>query len=83
MWIRNDDNCGIELVGLKIVDIITGDGYAGCRCSTTNDRNRYDKESKTIICCNYSNCLKDVLKRLPDYKLVEIKECLKAYAGIS
>lgn len=82
MWVGKDNYCGLEIEGLKVVDIAVGNGYAGCRCQGGDDRNKYDKESKTIICSNYSQCLKDVLKQLPEHKRVQLKEYIKAYADL-
>ena len=53
----------------KVIDMITGNRYAGCMC-TTQDRNRYDKESNTIICSEYGTCLKSIYK-----KWMKIKNC--------
>lgn len=69
-----DEYNKIKVKGLKVIDITVGDGYSGCRCSVTNDRNRYDKESKTIICEHYSECLKSVLNKMPKYVFDETKE---------
>lgn len=71
-----DENNGIILDGLKVVDIECGDQSGGCKCSTTNDRNRYDKESKTIICKHYSSCLSHVLSKMQDYTLEDIKQTM-------
>lgn len=66
--------------GLKIIDMRFGyicGHLSGCRCST-NDRNRYDKESKTIICEHFSNCLQHFLKNCTQETLSDIKEDMKA-----
>lgn len=69
-----DEYNGIKLDGLKIIDIKCGDCLSGCMCSVTNDRNRYDKESKTIICKHYNSCLRTVLNKMPMYMLNDLKE---------
>lgn len=79
MWIESNEYNGIRIEGLKINDIKTGSAYEGCCCSRTNDRNRYDKESKTIICKNYSDCLASVIRKMSEDKRVEIKEIFEAY----
>lgn len=67
----------IVIEGLKIVDICVTDGFSGCRCSTS-DRNRYDKESSTIICASYSNCLSHALRHTSKDVINDILETLKA-----
>lgn len=69
-----DEHNKLKVKELKVIDITVGDAYSGCRCSATNDRNRYDKESRTIICEHYSECLKSVLNKMPKHVLEEIKE---------
>lgn len=69
----------IVLEDLKVIDMRVGDGFSGCRCST-QDRNRYDKESKTIICENYSKCLSDIIKRMRSSP--GMIEDLKEYAKV-
>lgn len=77
MWVKRNEFNGIELDCLKVTDIKCGDIYAGCQCSKTNDRNRYDKESGTIICKNYSSCLSSVLRHMPKHQKVDIIEMLE------
>ena len=75
--IKMNENQMIIFEDLKIIDIIRSDGFSGCRCSTSNDRNRYDKESKTIICPHYSSCLGNLLKHAEKHILIDIKEHVK------
>lgn len=61
----------LKVKGLKVIDITVGNAYSRCRCSKTNDRNKYDKESNTIICEHYSECLKSVLNKMPQCVLTK------------
>lgn len=65
---------GIEMYGAKVIDLQIGQYTGGCTCSTSNDRNKYDKESNTIICKNYNQCLSRVWKHLHSGMKAEIKE---------
>lgn len=76
-----DEHNGIVLDGLKIIDIECGDYSGGCKCSVTNDRNRYDKESETIICKHYNSCLKHVLKKMPYFTLEDLKSFFELQIG--
>lgn len=70
---KADDYNYIVIDGFKVKDIAVGSGYAGCRCRTS-DRNRYDKESQTIICDNYNKCIGSVLRKLSEDTKEDIKE---------
>lgn len=73
----------ICLQGLKIVDICVGSAECGCRCSTSGDRNRYDKESETIICEHYNECLKRMLKKIQENGLLgDFKGLIESIANI-
>lgn len=76
-----DEHNGILLDGLKVIDIECGDFSCGCKCSVTNDRNRYDKESKTIICKHYSSCLRNVLRKMPGFMLEDLKQTMLCEIG--
>lgn len=76
-----DEYNGIKMDGMKVIDIRCGVCSGGCMCSATNDRNRYDKESKTIICKYYNSCLRDVLRKMPDFMLEDIREVLLCEIG--
>lgn len=77
----NKDGTGEKIIfdGLKVVDIVIGNRYEGCRCSVT-DRNRYDKESQTIICGNYSNCLRQVLRDMTKEEKEEVRKYIDVLA---
>lgn len=75
---KADDYNYIVVDGLKVKDIAIGSGYAGCRCRTS-DRNRYDKESETIICANYNRCICSILRKLSEDVKEDMKEDILAY----
>lgn len=71
----------IRMEGLKVVDICIGSGYEGCMCSATNDRNRYDKESQTIVCKHYSDCLLAMIRKMPETMFQELCETIEDETG--
>lgn len=72
---------GMTINGAKITDMYIMEYGRGCRCSTCNDRNKYDKESETIICKNYNRCFGDIWRRLQEGQKADIKEVVKMAIG--
>lgn len=72
---------GIEIKGAKVIDLLVNEYPGGCRCSTCNDRNKYDKESGTIICKSYNECLATVWKHLQEGQKSDITETVKMALG--
>lgn len=67
----------IEVDGLKVTDLKTGNNYAGCTCSCTGDRNRYDKEAETIVCKHFTSCLAGILRKAEPHVIQDMKEYAK------
>lgn len=72
---------GLKIRGAKVIDLkikcYTGD----CCCSMSNDRNKYDKKSRTIICKKYNSCLAGVWVHLQEGQKADIKEVVKMALG--
>jgi len=70
----NDHYNYIEVVDNKIIDLATGDHYAGCRCNATTYR-------KIGECDSYENCLNRVMALLSledcDYLIKFLKKKTK------
>ena len=69
-----DENNWIKLKGTKVIDIVVGDYRQGCRCSTSFDGGRYDKERQEILCKAKDSCCNSVLRMICTKEEREIKK---------
>ena len=59
---------GTEVIDICVADILPGH-YAGCRCSGSDDTERYDKELGKTICPYKDSCCNEVLELIGNEKI--------------